>query len=118
VKRFYLFVISILIPAAAFAADASPSPQPSSNVTTANLSKPQSTNDLTYANKMKYRKEREDYNKLVQDYNDMILKRAAGGTPAVAPSPTPAPGQATKAFNEQRIAEKKKAKLKKRVLVS
>lgn len=118
-KCLYVFLFLFAISFSAYAVESpKPNPSPSSNVSYSKMSERQNLDDLTYAKKMQYRKEREEYNQIVKDYNAMILKRAENGGVAASPAPTPAPGQNTKLFNEKRAAEKKQAKMKKKVLVS
>jgi stress response protein YsnF len=104
----------------AFAAEdpkASPTP---SNLSTATMSARQSTDDLTYAKKMQYRKEREEYNKLVGQYNEMVRKRAAEGKTAASAPPVKEADfyEEEKALKDKKSAVKKQAVQKKRVLVS
>jgi hypothetical protein len=115
-KVFIFLLAAVFVCAsAAFAADPSPSPQ-SSGISYAKTSEKTSTDDMTYDKKMKYRKEREEYNKLVKDYNEMMQKKAAESA-AVGAASSAVDEDTPENFAKKRMEEKKKAKTKRRVLV-
>lgn len=96
---------------------ANPAP---SNGTPSVLSEPHRTDDMTYAAKMKYRKEREEYNATVKAYNEIMKKKAeAEETPGAQAVPLDETFyQEEEKLRQKKSESKKKALQQKRVLVS
>ncbi len=119
-KTIFLFLWIFSAGTCGFAAEAGDaSPSPPDGISSADLSQRISTDDLTYAAKIKARKERQEYEATVKAYNEMIRQKAVAAEAAAAAVPPPDnAAEEEKALRNKQAAAKMKPQFQKRVLVS